>query len=157
MNRQVLSHRQRLDTLFSRASSFSNPADQSEWSKYLCVLVSGFVEESLRVLLEEYCKSHASQNILSFVSSELKDITNCKTGKITTILRRFNPAWEATFLNQIQANSRIAGEIKDSIDSVISNRHLIAHGKSVGISYSTVSQYYSNVKKAVATLEAVIR
>jgi hypothetical protein len=157
MNLLVLAHRQRLDALFSRVSSFSSPADQSEWSRYLCVLVSGFVEESLRVLLEEYSKNHASQIIQSFVSSELKEITNCKAGKITSILRKFDPAWETNFLNEIQTNSRVVDEIKNSIDSVITNRHLIAHGKSVGINYSTISNYYSNVKRAVAILEAIIR
>lgn len=157
MNVKVFAHRQRIDALFSRVSSFSNPSDQGEWSKYLCVLVSGFVEESLRVLLEDYSKNHASQSIQNFVTSELKDVTNCKTGKITMILAKFNPVWADDFLNQIQANSPIDGQIKDSIDGVVSNRHLIAHGKSVGISYSTISAYYNNVKAAVATLESVIR
>lgn len=157
MNVRVLAHRQRIDALFRRVSSFSDPVDQSEWSKYLCVLVSGFIEESFRVLLEEYSKHHASQSIQSFVSSELKDTTNCKTNKITSILARFNPIWEADFLAEIQVNSRIVDEIKNSIDGVVSNRHLIAHGKSVGIGYSTIFRYYQNVKKAVEVLEIVIR
>lgn len=157
MNSFVLAHRQRIDALFGRVSSFSSPADQGEWSKYLCVLVSGYVEESLRVLLEEYSKNHASHNIQSFVSSELKEITNCKASRITNILRKFQPVWETDFLNEIQANSRVVDEIKNSIDGVISNRHLIAHGKSVGINYSTISNYYRNVKKAVEILETIIR
>ena len=44
MNSFVLAHRQRIDALFGRVSSFSSPADQGEWSKYLCVLVSGYFE-----------------------------------------------------------------------------------------------------------------
>lgn len=52
MNRKILSHRQRINTLFKKITSISNLADRGEWSKYLCILVSGYIEESLRVLLE---------------------------------------------------------------------------------------------------------
>lgn len=47
-------------------------------------------------------------------------------------------------------------EIKDSVDSIVDNRHQIAHGKSIGIGYVTVNKYYGNVVKAVQVLEAVI-
>jgi hypothetical protein len=156
MNPLILAHRQKLDFLFGRASSLPSVVDQSEWSKYLCVLVAGFVEESLRVLLEDYCAKHAAQNLQRFVSSELREVTNCKTGRIASILNRFDPVWEKEFLSQIEANSRVIDEIKNAIDSVVSNRHLIAHGKSVGLGYVAISSYYNSVKKAVETLEAII-
>lgn len=157
MNPSILSHRQRIDTLFGKVASVADPAAQAEWSKYLCVLVSGFIEESLRVLLEEYTLTHASPVIRAFVSREVKEITNCKTSKIISILQRFDPKWESDFLDQIQARSRIIDEIKNSLDSVVSNRHLIAHGKNVGLRYTTVATYYTNVKRAVETMDSVIR
>ncbi|MEH2384263.1 MAG: HEPN domain-containing protein [Nostoc sp.] len=157
MNQLILSHCQRIDGLFSKVSSISNPADQSEWSKYLCILVSGYIEESLRVLLEAYSTSHASPYIQNFVSREIRSITNCKTNKIVDTLCKFNSAWGSDFTHQISAKSRIADEIKDSIDSIVTNRHAIAHGKSSGIRYSTVYNYYNNVKKAVEVLDNIIR
>jgi hypothetical protein len=157
MNRSILSHRQRLDALFRKVSSIKDIADQSEWSKYLCVLVSGFLEESLRVLLEEYARIHSSTNIQNFLEAQISSITNCKTSKIIDILNNFSNDWKEEFINQIQAQSQIADEIKNSIDSVVTNRHQIAHGKNVGLRYSTVANYYENVKKAVEILEAIIR
>ncbi len=157
MNSLILSHRQRIDTLFSKVTSILNPADQSEWSKYLCILVSGYIEESLRVLLEAYCTSHASPYIQNFVSKEIRSITNCKTNKIVDVLCKFNANWGSDFTSQISAKSHITDEIKDSIDSIVVNRHAIAHGKNTGIRYSTVLNYYNNVKKAVEVLENVIK
>jgi hypothetical protein len=157
MNPSILSHRQRIDVLFDKVAAISSPADQAEWSKYLCVLVSGFIEESLRVLLEEYTRKHASLNIQNYIFGEIKDITNCKTSKITNILQRFNPTWEREFLDQIEARSPIVDEIKNSLDSVVANRHQIAHGRNVGLRYAVVLNYYSNVKRAIETLEYVIR
>jgi|SRR6185369_1901057 len=157
MNPLILSHRQRIDTLFAQVASIPDPATQAEWSKYLCILVSGFIEESLRVLLEEYTSTRATPVIRAFVSKEVRGITNCKTSKISAILQRFDPRWETDFLDQIEARSRITDEIKNSLDSVVNNRHLIAHGKNVGLGYAAVSNYYRNVKRAIETMEAVIR
>lgn len=157
MNLHILSHRQRIDTLFSKVASISNPADQSEWSKYLCVLVSGFIEESLRVLLEEYTRTHSAPNIQNFVEKQIGNITNCKTSRILEVLSKFSQDWANDFSNQIQATSSIADEIKNSIDSVIANRHDIAHGRNVGITYTRISNYYNNIKKAVDILDTIIR
>jgi hypothetical protein len=157
MNSHIVSHCQRIDNLFSKVASISNPADQSEWSKYLCVLVSGFIEESLRVLLEEYTRTHSAPNIQNFVVKQIGNITNCKTSRILEVLSKFSQDWANDFSKQIQARSSITDEIKNSIDSVIANRHSIAHGRNVGITYSKMSTYYNNVKKAVDILDAIIR
>lgn len=157
MNVRILSHRQRIDNLFSKVASISNPSDQSEWSKYLCVLVSGFIEESLRVMLEEYTKTHSQPNIQNFVEKQIESITNCKTIRILEILRKFSQGWADDFSNQIQTQSLTTDEIKNSIDSVISNRHNIAHGRNVGITYATMCNYYNSIKKAVVILDAIIQ
>jgi hypothetical protein len=157
MNQRIFSHSQRLDTLFKRVASFPKLYDQAEWSKYLCILVSGYIETSLRVLLEEYSSNNSSTYIQNFVSKEIGNITNCKTNKIKDILSKFNPSWGTDFITQIANKSRIADEIKNSIDSIVANRHKIAHGENTGISYSTVKNYYENVKKAVEVLENIIK
>jgi hypothetical protein len=156
MNRQIFSNRKRIDDLFNKVSSFSD-ADKSEWSKYLCILVSGYIEESLRLLLETYAKKRASPYIQNFVSQEIQGITNCKTKKIEDILCKFNPAWKDDFGSQIAVKGRSIDEIKNSIDSIVDNRHAIAHGRNRGINYATVFNYYNNVKKAVEVLEDIIK
>lgn len=157
MNPAILSYIRRIDILFARTSTIGDLKDQSEWSKYLCVLVSGFIEESVRLLLEQYCKSCAAIKIQNFVISELAELTNCKTNRIKSILGQFSPIWEKQFLEEIEKRSRITGEIKNSLDSVVANRHLIAHGKSVGITYATMAKHYASVKIAIEALEGVIR
>ncbi|MBS3027347.1 MAG: hypothetical protein HCA25_09695 [Dolichospermum sp. DET50] len=157
MNPSILAHRQRIDNLFKKGTSFTEPEIQSEWSKYLCILVSGFIEESLRILLEKYCENKASPNIQQFVTKQIGSITNCKTEKIRQILSEFSSNWESEFTNKIKEESKIDGEIKNGIDNVIINRHKIAHGKSIGMSYHNISNYYKNVKKAVEILEEIIQ
>ncbi|TVP55819.1 MAG: hypothetical protein EA343_24710 [Nodularia sp. (in: Bacteria)] len=151
MNQSILAHRQKIDNLFNKVAYFTEPEIKSEWSKYLCILVSGFIEESLRVLLEKYCEDKASPNIQKFVTKQIESITNCKTSRITEILGKFSPIWQSEFTN------KIGDQIKDSIDSVVTNRNTIAHGRSVGMTYNSVFNWYKNVKKAVEILEEIIK
>jgi hypothetical protein len=157
MNPRILSHKQKIDELFSSVSTVTNPQDQSEWAKYLCVLVSGFIEQSIRVLLEEYCKKRADLTIQKYVIRQIGDITNCKTNKIREILGKFSDGWKSDFDREIEAKSRVIDQIRNSLDSVVANRHDIAHGKSVGMSYSTISRWYDSVKVAVDVLEDIVR
>lgn len=151
MNPSILAHRQRIDNLFKKVALFEELEIKSEWSKYLCILVSGFIEESLRVLLEKYCENKASANIQKFVGKKIDDITNCKTEKIKRILLEFSSDWENEFTNKIN------DQIKTAIDNVVQNRHKIAHGKSIPMSYHNILNYYNNVKKAVEILEEIIK
>jgi hypothetical protein len=151
MNPSILAHRQKIDNLFEKVACFEKLAIKSEWSKYLCILVSGFIEESLRVLLEKYCENKASANIQKFVGKKIDNITNCNTGKIKGILDDFSSDCGNEFTNKIN------DQIKTAIDNVVQNRHKIAHGKSIPMSYHNILNYYNNVKKAVEILEEIIQ
>ena len=157
MNQQIFTHKQRLDNLYRKVSTITIPQDQGEWSKYLCVLTAGYIEESLRVLILEFSKNNSSPKIQRFVEREISYVTNCKTERILEVLNKFDSNWVTSFESEITANSPIDKEIKDSIDSIVRNRHLIAHGKSVGITFSTVSKYYGFCKKAIEILEDTIQ
>jgi len=155
MNPKILSHKTRIDNLFKRVGTI-DPADQGEWSKYLCVLTAGFIEESLRVLLLEYAKTKSSPVIQRYVEKKVGYITNCKTERIVEVLNEFDVKWATKFEKEIKDNSPIDKEIRDSLDSIIANRHQIAHGKHTGIGYVIVKNYYGYCVKAVEILENTV-
>ncbi|ADB36129.1 HEPN domain-containing protein [Spirosoma linguale] len=156
MNLRILSHQQRLDSLYAKVALVTTPQEQMEWSKYLCVLTAGYIEESLRVLILEHAKNNSSTKIQRFIEKEISYVTNCKTERILEVLNKFDPKWSTTFESEINNNSPIDKEIKDSIDSIVSNRHLIAHGKSVGMTYTTIKRYYGYCKIAIQILENTV-
>lgn len=139
--------RKRLDALFARGKSLlGDPELQSHWSRYLCVLISGFLEVSIQTLYTEYAKDKASPRIANFVQAHVTDFKNPNMEKVLNIARSFSPDWADTLETATQ------DKIKASIDSIVAVRHLIAHGKSVGMSFSNVSQYYGD---AVALIELI--
>ncbi len=149
-HKKLVSHKQKLDSLFEKTKDLdSDPELISHWSRYLCVLVSGFVEASVRTLIADYASARSAPQIAHFVGNELKMFTNAKVNKILDLVAEFDKGYRENLANSL------SDEIKDAVDSVVSNRHLIAHGGDVGIGINAVTKYYSLVVKAIEELEKI--
>jgi hypothetical protein len=147
-NRRISQNKDRLDNLFEQAKQIKDVELLGHWSRYLCVLVSGFIETSIQTILLEYADKKSAPEIAHYVSQQVRDFQNAKMNKILTLLGDFSPT--------IAANVEVAtdGELKESVDSIVQNRHQIAHGQNTGISLVTVKGYYENVVKVLEIVEA---
>jgi len=148
-NIRVISDKQRLDTLFSKIKEL--PSDdfelKSHWARYLCILVSGFLETGIREIYAEYTRKKASPYVVNYVVAQLNSLQNPKMEKILQLARCFNPEWEKSLRESTE------GELKDSVDSIVNNRNQIAHGKQTGITYNTISSYYNDAIKVIELIE----
>lgn len=134
---ELHSETQRIEHIFNLAGNLPQEEEiLSHWARYLCVLTSGLIETCLRVLFSEYARTHSSNEVYNFVFNQLKYVTNVNIEKIRQLLGSFNPEWADDFTHSITDAQ------KDAIDSVLANRHNIAHGRSVGISLVRVKDYY---------------
>ena len=150
MNVEVLRYRQRLDYLFSKAADLNDePEIQSHWARYLCILVSGYVETSLRHLLVSYSQTKSHPRVTSFVSSRFRRPRNFSMEEILTLVGSFDPDWR----KELEAG--LGDEVKDAISGLLTNRNNIAHGRDVGISMSTIKSYYRNASKLLDKLETL--
>ena len=147
---EAVRYKQRLDNLFGQISVFSgNPELQSQWARYLCVLVSGFLETSICAIYGEFARRTASPYVANFVKYELGSFQNPKMGKILDLTRAFNPQWA----NQLEVATE--GQLKDAVNSVVANRIQIAHGRDVGITYARIKGYYEDVIQVVNLIEGM--
>lgn len=86
-------NKQRLDALFSQVASFASDIElQSHWARYLCILVSAFIETSLLAIYTEYANRRAQPDVASFVRSRLKGFQNPYMNKILDLTGAFNPS-----------------------------------------------------------------
>ncbi len=142
-------YKKRLDYLFDRAKEFAGePELQAHWSRYLCVLVSGFLEVAVQTLFTEYAKSKATPVVSNYVDAQVSRFQNPKMDKILELTRAFSSEWAE------ELDKATSGELKDAIDSIAANRHKIAHGESVGISLSRISRYYRDAVRVIDLIEA---
>lgn len=148
-NTEVIRAKQKLDNIFAKI--YQLPLDdielKSHWARYLCILVSGFLETSVRSIYSEYAKKVSNSNVANFVERKLADLQNPKMEKILQLTGTFNPEWES--------NLRIAteGELKDAINSIVANRNNIAHGRDVNITYIRIKDYYEKAIKVINMIE----
>jgi hypothetical protein len=68
--------------------------------------------------------------------------------KIFELVATFNPDWEKSLKDALDER------ILDSVNSIVANRHHIAHGRDVGITYVRVKQYYEDAVKLIEALDA---
>jgi len=150
-NLQVVQHKQRLDALFGKAGELTNDAELlSNWARYLCVLASGFIEASVRTLILEYVSVRANREVTHYVGQKLRRFQNAKMSKILDLLADFSSEMREDL------DTATKGELKDAIDSVVSNRHQIAHGASVGMSYVNIRDYYDRSVRVIEMIEDLL-
>lgn len=144
---EIHQQKQRIDALFKLARQFPDPEVQSHWSRYLCVLVSGFLENSVEICLGKYSRRVTNDAVANFVSSKLRGFQNPKMGHIAELFGSFDPAWAA------KLDAETQGRLSDSVNSIVGNRHKIAHGESVSLSLGSLATYYQDAVKVIELME----
>lgn len=136
--------KQRLDATFARAGNAALDAELlSDVSRYLCVLVAGYVEKALAELLLEHTRRHAGPSLQRFVEYRTRRITNINAQYLQEVMGTFDGDWRRNL------EEFVVDEKKAALDSIVSLRNAIAHGESVGVTYSRVQDYYKKIQLIV--------
>lgn len=137
-----------LDATFQRIKSLGPNVDievQSDFARYLCVLVSGYLEKSVAELVLDHARRNGA-TLQRFVEYETRRFTNANSQKLLDLVGSFHPDWRRSL------ETFMVDDIKDAVDSVVSLRHRIAHGGTVGVTYQRIGGYYERVKKVVSQI-----
>lgn len=142
---RVASLRRRLDDTFRRVSSIQTADVEvlSDFARYLCVLVSGYLETVVAELALEHCRHHCSPTVLAYVDSQLQRFQNPNAERVLQLVGAFDSKWRADL------ETFIDGERRDAVNSVVALRNQIAHGESVGLTYARIREYYEQIKEVV--------
>jgi hypothetical protein len=148
-NRELSRQKDRLDSLFKKVKNFEENNIEidviSHWAKYLCVLCAGFLENAITEVFTDFCKSAASDNVANYARSSLSHINNPKSQIFFQVANNFSKNWGEKYTEFIELNNR-----KEAIDSIMSNRHLIAHGNNSDITLYRLVDWY---KKSIEVIE----
>ncbi len=145
-NAGIWYHKIYLDYLFSKGDEIKDDELLSHWSRYLCVLVSGWLETSVHRIYSEYIRNRSSKEVRRFASNRL-GIRSAKMNNIIALTSQFSVEWAKALENVTD------GPIKDAVDNIVENRHHVAHGETSDISFLRLKTYYANAIKAVELLE----
>ena len=144
----VFREKQKIDHIFSLTDKIQPDEElMSHWAKYLCVLTSGFVENSLRSILAQFVVARSSREVANYLESKIRSITNLNEERVYQLLWSFSSEWGDKF------REKRTEKQKDAIDSVVANRNLIVHGRSVGITIVRIREYYTEIIKTITIID----
>lgn len=136
---EVRRRKQQLDATFAQVEGAGFPPELvSHFSRYLCVLVSGFVEQSVKELIAQYVRTKANPQIQRFAGQRMRRVQNIDLDRLKDILESFDPAWWQNL------SYRRSDELS-ALDSVATVRNGVSHGSDSGITLATIKQYYVQV------------
>ena len=141
----------RLDEAFTRAARFTNePEIEADYTRYLCVLVTGFLEQSIVQAILDYVDSQGNHRLSSYVAKTLSTGRNMRTERILEIVGNFDQEWRT------QLKLKLTLRHREAIGSVYASRNKIAHGEDIDLPYRQVRDDYALVKETVALIEETI-
>jgi RiboL-PSP-HEPN len=146
MNIQVWRGKQHLDQAFALAAAV--PAEPTELrahlARYLVVLVSGFVERSVKDIGAEFVDRYSVDPVKSFVGSQVRRWSNFDSERLLTFAGYFDKRWAADLRTYLD------GPPGAALDSLVTLRNAVAHGQSISTTLADVTDYYA---KAYGVLE----
>lgn len=120
---------------------------RAELTKHLCVLCSGLLEVACRDIIARYAAPRCDRTVFRFVETRLADLQSARVGNMHQLLACFDPGRADTW------RDALSDEERDSVDSIVSNRHQIAHGRSIGLSFDVLNGYLEGARKALGLME----
>jgi hypothetical protein len=136
--------KKRLDASFDRVSRVVTDAEiLSDFARYFCVLVAGFLEQAMIEVALEHVRTHSQDSVQRYVDGRLRRFTSANSQHIIELLGSFDPDW------RVDLEQYIVDEYKDAINSVVTLRHTVAHGRYAGVTMAGVKHYYERVKNVI--------
>ena len=125
----------------SCANEQIDPECRSHWVRYLCVMASVFLENAFDGVYRDYLSRRGQS------TASVTRVPNPKTRDIIGRAERFNHIWTADLLEFLSEIGRGV-----AIDSVMRQRHQIAHQGSSSISMANIEEY---LPKCISVMEFI--
>jgi hypothetical protein len=116
---------------------------QAHWARYTCIVMSGYIEDAVKGLFSAYTAERAPTKVFNYVSSQLKYFQTADTDSLGALVSKFDKAWMDSF------NTFLTDERKSAVNSVVGNRHRIAHGLDVSVTMSQLGEWYPKVNEVI--------
>ena len=133
------------------ASPQLSEENRARLAQLMTVWASGYLEAVCRDAVLAYTKNRAHPTVVNFVSRSLNRFQNPRMENILDLVRGIDGGIADDLGDYAD------GSIRESVNSIVGNRHLIAHGRSANISVGRVTQYFEDAKKLARKMEDLLQ
>ncbi len=141
----------RIEAAFERAARFvDDPSVQADYVRYLCILVTGFLEQAVVSCVLNYVDAQGNPKLSAYVADSLQRPGSMKARNLLNLLGSFSDPWEKDL------DSRLTERHRDAIGTIYANRNKIAHGEDVDLTYGQVHGEFALVAETVGFVEEIV-
>jgi len=140
----------RIDQLYRSLGGDKTPDEYllSIIASHICILQSGILENIVKETLGEYCDKRCTAEVANFVKRRLKDLQNPRTDKLEDLLGSFSESWRKDLVA-----FWVDGETRGHINSIVTNRNQIAHGRTTTVTISQTKDWLRSIKRFADYIE----
>jgi hypothetical protein len=140
---------QKLDTLYARVLKIDsdNTFVVAQLANYACILSASYLERAMVDVASEYCEKRAVPAVSTFVNAQLGRFPNPRAERVRNFVSSFGEPIRTQFA------SIFTDEIQTAIDSVVSNRNNLAHGRNATVTFSMLKAWDNQLRKFVHALK----
>ena len=149
----LVSQHQAIESLIESTSEATqrNIELQGHWAKYLCVLVYGLLENSIKEIYGDFARNSSSPQIARYVTDRLNSIRSANAQRFIQTASVLSEEWGRSLTEYLDADG---GQRRNAIDSIANRRNRIAHGQNATISVAQVRNY---LEKGVEVIDFIER
>ncbi len=140
---------QRIDVIYKMLGDFS--PDQTfliaQLANYTCILLSAYIERAVVGLINDYCAKRGAPTVAAFVASQIGRFQNPSSDKVERLLVGFGEPISA------RVRTLLTEEVRSAVDSVVSNRNNLAHGRNATVTFSMLKTWDSKIRALILDLE----
>ena len=125
-------------------------------TNYALIKACGTVEFIYRSIVADYFSKLNSDKIDKYIDTNIRSGSMSATyDNMSRLLGKFDDNWKKNFQNNVNQRGDKNKLISDS-ESLVTNRHSFAHGKTPSATFSDIKRYYSSVVILIRILDKVV-
>jgi len=114
------------------------------------VLVAGFMENAIADVYSRYAVARSDERVGNYVTASMRQVNNPKHNRFVDVARMFDRGWGNEMDLYFEEESR-----KAALNSIMTQRHRIVHGKDSDITLIRVKEYFEKCIEIVTKIEAL--
>ena len=115
------------------------------------MLAAGLLESSIREIYGEFVGNSSSPQVAKYAATTLENIYSPRASRFIQVATAFSREWGQGLDEYMNANG---GQRRNAIDSIVSNRHRIAHGRNTSITVVRVKDYLDKAVEVIDFIES---
>ena len=115
------------------------------------MLAAGLLESSIREIYGEFVINSSSPQVAKYAATALDNIHSPRASRFVQVAAAFSREWGQSLEEYVNASD---GERRNAIDSIMNNRHQIAHGRNTSISVVRVKGYLDKAVDVIDFIES---